>query len=109
MGLTNGVVLKGDIEYSGAYVNIRSYVIDKFGKRLTVNFAAYKSEDEFLAGKEPLILDRPTLFYRVVGDEYQTYFSDSVLLEAGVSIEKQIYTYLRTEHTETFSEFIDVL
>lgn len=109
MGLSNGVVLRGDIEYSDAYVNINSYVIDKKNKRMTVQLSAYKTQELSESNGDLLSLSAPTLFFRIESEIYDQYFSDSVLSGEGVSLEKQIYAYIRGEHTEEFSSFTDVM
>lgn len=109
MGLSNGIILRGDIEYSDSYVNISSYVIDKKNKRMTVSLTAYKDQESAGNKGEVLNVSKPTLFFRIEDDLYEQYFSDSVLCGDGVSVEKQIYAYIRGEHTEEFASFTDVM
>jgi hypothetical protein len=93
MGLINGITLKGGIDLSNSYVNIKSYSFLKKEKIMLIDLNFYKSKDDYDNGADTV---RDSIQFIVKDDLFDTYFSDSVLCSENVSPLSQCYKYLLT-------------
>jgi len=103
MGLIQEVTLVGGVVLPEAYINIHSYYLEKHEITAQIYLKVYESHNSYLTGKSsvmgavlPNIQPSDKIKHTVVDSDYTGHFSDAVLLPSNVSIEKQIYVYLKT-------------
>lgn len=126
MGIKNTVILQGGVVLTNAYLNIDSYLVEKQAKLCTVYLSAYKDQAACTSGEKPLSYVQMgdqvhgTMISHLISNhieeidgeevevnDFDTYLSDAVLKEDGVSIEGNIYTYLKT--LDQYQSFADVV
>lgn len=100
MGLQGDIELKGKINITNAYINLKGYVVKK-NTSVLINLNAYKDKEERDAEGQTVETNLP-LSHIIQGSDYNTF-----ILEKGTNIESNIYEYLKS--LSVFNGFEDVL
>ena len=107
MGFKLGITTSTDTEYTDAYFKIQEVHYNLAGKRCDFRLLVYKDKAAKDAGKA-MLKGVPTITnFHVRGDDFDTYFADSVLDGDGKNLMKQCYAYARAQDAYTDATDVD--
>jgi len=97
MGFQIATTTATDTSYASAYYKIRDVHYDLSKKRCTFSLEAYKDKTARDDGKAQIRGVPTPMRFSVTGDDFDTYFGDTVLDDDGKNLWKQCYEYARAQ------------
>ena len=107
MGFKIGITTATDTEYTDAYFKIQEVHYNLGAKRCDFRLDVYKDKDARDASKAKLKGVPTTTRFNVTGDDFDTYFADTVLDDADKNLMKQCYAYAKAQEDYTSATDID--
>lgn len=95
MGFKKGLTTADGTEYKNAYFKIHEVHYDLAARRCEFRLLVYKDKDARDSGKAKLKGVPGITNFSIREEDFDTYFADSVLKEAGKSLMTQCYAYLK--------------
>ncbi len=90
--IQKSMTLASGVDMTAACIVIQSISIDEINSITTINVCIYKDWESYQLGRQEVIMFK----HHATGDNYNTYFSNDVLLADNISPRKQAYTFLKT-------------
>lgn len=107
MGFKIGITIADGTEHEDAYFKVRDVAFDLTRKRCEFQLSVYKDKTARDADKAKVKGVPTTTHFIVGGDDFDTYFAESVLATEDKTLIKQCYAYAKAQEDYDSAEDID--